>query len=124
METRKRQNTGAGREGLIPRKKDKEEHKSVRGSNPHWRLLADGLQQDTGVHTLQDNDPVVEKPPLIYRRAGEAPKHDWDKKSPGLRLRRSCCSCGKEVPVGLVCRICHHESCPECLNMQKRDYGC
>jgi hypothetical protein len=30
METRKRQNTGAGKEGLIPRKKDKEEHKSVR----------------------------------------------------------------------------------------------
>jgi hypothetical protein len=35
METRKQQNTGAGREGLILRKKDKEEHKSVRGSNPH-----------------------------------------------------------------------------------------
>lgn len=33
LETRKRQNTGAGREGLILRKKDKEDHKRVRGSN-------------------------------------------------------------------------------------------
>jgi hypothetical protein len=121
METRKRQNTGAGREGLIPRKKDKEEHESVSSSNRHWRPLADGLQQETGIRTPQDNDPAVERPLLIYRRAGEAPKRDWGKKSPGLRLRRSCCSCGKEVPAGLVCRICHHVACPECLNMQKRD---
>jgi hypothetical protein len=35
METRKQQNTGAGREGLIPRKKDKEEYESVRSSNYH-----------------------------------------------------------------------------------------
>lgn len=119
METRKRQNTGAEREGLIPRKKDKEGLKIVRGSNRHWCPLADGLQQETGIHTPQDNDPAVERPPLTYRRAGEAPKHDWDKKSPGLRLRRPCCSCRTEVPVGLVCRICHHESCPECLYMQE-----
>jgi hypothetical protein len=33
METRKQQNTGAGREGLVLRKKDKEEHKNVRSSN-------------------------------------------------------------------------------------------
>jgi hypothetical protein len=44
METRKRQNTGAGREGLILRKKDKEEYKSVRGSNHYGHPLADGLQ--------------------------------------------------------------------------------
>lgn len=120
METRKRHNTGAGREGLVPRKKDKEEHESVRSSNRHWRSLADGLQQEAGIHTPQGNDRAVERPSSIYRRAGEARKHDWDKKSRGLRLRRPCCSCRTEVPVGLVCRICHHESCPECLHARVR----
>jgi hypothetical protein len=35
METRKQQNTGAEREGLIPRKKDKEGLNIIRGSNQH-----------------------------------------------------------------------------------------
>lgn len=68
---------------------------------------------------LQDNELAVERPPLTYKRAGEALKHDWDKKPPGLRLRRRCCSCRKEVLAGLVCRICCYESCAECLYMQE-----
>jgi hypothetical protein len=76
METRKWQNIGIGREGLILRKKDKEEYESVRSSNHHWRPLADGLQQEIGICMPQDNDPAVKRLPLIYRRAGEVLKCD------------------------------------------------
>jgi hypothetical protein len=38
--------------------------------------LADGLQQEIGIYTPQDNNPAVKRPPLTYRRAGEALKYD------------------------------------------------
>jgi hypothetical protein len=97
MKTRKRQNTGAGREGLTPRKKGKEEYESVRGSNPHWCPLADGLQQETGVHTPQGNDPAVKRSPLvIYWRAEEAPKHGWERSLPVCALDGPAVAAGRK----------------------------
>ncbi|KAE8406606.1 hypothetical protein BDV37DRAFT_242876 [Aspergillus pseudonomiae] len=91
---RKRHNTVAEREGLIPRKKESSEKVPDEKS-----LNEDNL-------------------PLVFKRARDNHRNGRVEKLPCMRLRRFCCRCKKEEGVRSDwgrCRACGHESCPECL---------